>query len=108
MFLNQYDRCAMGNSKSNHHELGLREMPQKVRELHYAVMSNDREAVSNLLAQGVNVNFPWYNPSNPSVKDGSTPLICAVSLNHLEIIEVRQHCKNVFCIKMANKVTVIQ
>lgn len=78
----------MGNSKSNHHELGLREMPQKVRELHYAVMSNDREAVSNLLAQGVNVNFPWYNPSNPSVKDGSTPLICAVSLNHLEIIEL--------------------
>ena len=78
----------MGNSKSNHNDLVLREMPQKVRELHYAVMSNDRETVRLLIQQGVNVNFPWYNPSNPSIKDGSTPLICAVSLNHTEIVEV--------------------
>ena len=78
----------MGNSKSNHNDLVLREMPQKVRELHYAVMSNDRETVRLLVQQGVNVNFPWYNPSNPSIKDGSTPLICAVSLNHTEIVEV--------------------
>ncbi len=78
----------MGNSKSNH-DLVLREMPQKVRELHYAVMSNDRDTVRLLIQQGVNVNFPWFNPSNPSIKDGSTPLICAVSLNHTEIVEVR-------------------
>ena len=44
--------------------------------------------MKNLVADGVNVNFPWYNPSNPSIKDGSTPLIIAVSLNHVEIIEV--------------------
>ena len=78
----------MGNSKSNHNDLVLREMPQKVRELHCAVMSNDRDTVRLLVQQGVNVNFPWYNPSNPSIKDGSTPLICAVSLNHTEIVEV--------------------
>ena len=76
----------MGNSKSGH-DL-LREMPQKVRELHCAVMSNERDTVRSLVAQGVNVNFPWYNPTNPSVKDGSTPLICAVSLYHTEIVEV--------------------
>ncbi len=41
----------MGNSRSNHHDLVLREMPQKVRELHYAVMSNDKEAVRVLVQQ---------------------------------------------------------
>ena len=79
----------MGNSKSADHHLILREMPAKVRELHYAVMSNDRIAVTSLTSEGVNVNFPWYNPTNPSIKDGSTPLICAVSLNHIDIVEVR-------------------
>ena len=82
----------MGNSKS--HDLILREMSQSVRELHYAVMTNDRSTVKNLVADGVNINFPWYNPSNPSVKDGSTPLIIAVSLNHTEIVEVR--CSSIF------------
>ncbi len=77
----------MGNSRSGH-EMALRVMPEKVRELHYAVMDNDREAVRLMVANGVNVNFPWYNPSNPSIKDGSTPLICAVSLNRTEILDV--------------------
>ena len=77
----------MGNRKSHRYDY-MREMPPNVRELHYAVMSNDKDTVRTLLAQGVNVNFPWYNPSHTSVKDGSTPLICAVSLNHLDIIEV--------------------
>lgn len=54
----------------------------------YAVISNDREMVRSLVENGVNINFPWYNPSNPSAKDGSTALLCAVSLNHIEIIEV--------------------
>ena len=81
---------AMGNSRSGH-DLVLREMPRKVRELHYAVMDNDRESVRTLVANGVNVNFPWYNPSNPSIKDGSTPLICAVSLNRTEILDVSHH-----------------
>ena len=74
----------MGNRKSHY----LREMPPNIRELHFAVMSNDRDTVRTLLAQGVNVNFPWCDPVISSVKDGCTPLICAVSLNHLEIIEV--------------------
>lgn len=78
----------MGNSRSGH-DLVLREMPHKVRDLHYAVMSNDRDAVCALMEQGVNVNFPWFNPSNPSIKDGSTPLICAVSLNHTDIVQVK-------------------
>lgn len=78
----------MGNSKSSDQLLILREMPQKVRELHYAVMSNDRHSVLKLTQDGVNVNFPWFNPSIPSMKDGTTPLICAVSLNHMDIVEV--------------------
>ena len=66
----------------------LREMPQRVREFHYAVMTNDRDTVRHMVSDGVNINFPWYNPSNPSVKDGSTPLIIAVSLNYTEIVDV--------------------
>ena len=83
----------MGNSKS--HELILREMSQSVRDLHYAVMTNDRSTVKNLVADGVNINFPWYNPTSPSVKDGSTALIIAVSLNHTEIVEVKQASRDV-------------
>ncbi|CAH1783984.1 unnamed protein product [Owenia fusiformis] len=64
------------------------EMPHKVRELHCAVMSNDREKIRMLISQGVDINYPWSNPSNPSVKDGCTPLLCAVSLNHGEIVEL--------------------
>lgn len=84
----------MGNARSwhNHHhhpqDQDLLEMPFRVRELHYAVMGNDQPAVQSLLAAGVNINFPWFNPSNPSVKDGSTPLIIAVSLNYVEIVQV--------------------
>ncbi|KAI0237141.1 hypothetical protein LSAT2_012383 [Lamellibrachia satsuma] len=76
----------MGNSRSSR-ELALRAMPLKVRELHYAVMANNSEVVRTLVAEGVNVNFPWYNPTNPSMKDGTTPLIVAVSLNHTDIVE---------------------
>lgn len=78
----------MGNSKSNNHDVLTRVMPQNVKQFHIAVMMNDRETVKSLVDDGVNINFPWYNPSNPSIKDGSTPLIIAVSLNHIEIIEV--------------------
>ena len=77
----------MGNSKSNHH-IALREMPPHVKQLHLAVMTNDQARVNVLIEKGVNVNYPWYNPSNPSVKDGATPLLIAVSLNHTEIITV--------------------
>lgn len=77
----------MGNSRSCHNEYILREMPHRVRELHVAVKSNDRDAVRTLVAQGVNINFPFFNPSNPSIKDGNTPLIIAVSLNYTEIVE---------------------
>ena len=77
----------MGSLLSNHHH-ELREMPHKVHQLHIAVMTNDRDTVKSLLAQGVNINYPWYNPSNPSVKDGNTALISAVSLNYFEIVQV--------------------
>lgn len=75
----------MGNSKSTkHHHVSL-SMPQKERDLHLAVMANDREAVRGLINAGANVNYPWSNPAVPSVKDSTTPLIAAVSLNHVEI-----------------------
>ena len=63
-------------------------MPHRVYELHLAVKSNNREEVRTLVAQGVNINFPFFNPSNPTIKDGNTPLIIAVSLNYTEIVEV--------------------
>lgn len=62
-------------------------MPHQVRELHYAVVLNDLDTVRELMSQGVNINFPWYNSPNISVKDGSTPLINAVSLNYIELVE---------------------
>ena len=86
-----FQNVEMGNSKSHSNGgLVLREMPERVRQLHYAVMTNDRETVRTLVDAGVNINFPWYNPAIPSVKDGSTPLIIAVSLNYTEIVEVRK------------------
>ena len=68
----------------------VREMPHRVRELHFAVKSNDRDTVRTLVAQGVNINFPFLNSSssNPTTRDGNTPLIIAVSLNYTEIVEV--------------------
>jgi hypothetical protein len=82
--------CQMGNAKSCHHEYLVREMPHRVRELHFAVKSNDRDTVRTLVAQGVNINFPFLSPSssNPTTRDGNTPLIIAVSLNYTEIVEV--------------------
>jgi ankyrin repeat protein len=70
----------------------VREMPHRVRELHFAVKSNDRDTVRSLVAQGVNINFPFLSPSssNPTTRDGNTPLIIAVSLNYTEIVEVRK------------------
>ena len=64
-------------------------MTQLERELHLAVMANDRESVRKLLAQGADINYPWNNPTVPSVKDSTTPLLAAVSLNHVEISVVR-------------------
>ena len=80
----------MGNAKSCYNEYAVREMPQQVRALHMAVKSNDRETVRSLIAQGVNINFPFINPSsaNPAARDRNTALIIAVSLNYTEIVEV--------------------
>ena len=80
----------MGNARSCHNEYVVREMPHRVRELHFAVKSNDRDTVRSLVAQGVNINFPFLNSSssNPATRDGNTPLIIAVSLNYTEIVEV--------------------
>ena len=78
----------MGNFKSFHSEHILREMPHRVSDLHLAVKTNNREEVRTLVAQGVNINFTYCNPSHPTLKDGNTPLIVAVSLNYTEIVEV--------------------
>ena len=78
-------RFSMGNSKSTKLETVTLTMPQKERDLHLAVMANDREGVRALISHGANINYPWSNPAVPSVKDSTTPLLAAVSLNHLEI-----------------------
>lgn len=89
----------MGNSKSTKLETVTLTMPQKERDLHLAVMANDREGVRTLISQGANINYPWSNPAVPSVKDSTTPLLAAVSLNHHDIsmvsnflISCRIHC----------------
>ena len=79
----------MGNSRSSQ-SAELHEMPHQVRKLHYAVVLNDLNTVRQLVSQGVNINFTWYSPPSGSVKDGSTPLINAVSLNYIELVEVSQ------------------
>lgn len=78
-------RSTMGNSKSTKLDHITLIMPQKERDLHLAVMANDREGVRAMIGQGANINYPWSNPAVPSVKDSTTPLLAAVSLNHLEI-----------------------
>ncbi|KAL3864580.1 hypothetical protein ACJMK2_006245 [Sinanodonta woodiana] len=75
----------MGNSKSTKCETVSLGMPQRERELHLAVMHNDRENVRCYIGKGADVNYPWSNPAVPSVKDSTTPLLAAVSLNHVEI-----------------------
>lgn len=87
----------MGNSKSSKSTryydddiptLKSLEMPQKERDLHLAVMANDREGVKLFISHGADINYPWSNPLIPSVKDSTTPLLAAVSLNHVEITEI--------------------
>ena len=79
----------MGNSKSTKCESVSLGMPQRERELHLAVMGNDREAVKLIVTQQhLDINYPWSNPTVPSVKDSTTPLLAAVSLNHVEISQV--------------------
>lgn len=63
-------------------------MPHDVRELHVAVMRNDAFTVQQLVNNGIDMNYPWQSAEPPSVKDGSTPLCEAVSLNHRHIVEV--------------------
>ncbi|XP_046554941.1 ankyrin repeat, PH and SEC7 domain containing protein secG-like [Haliotis rubra] len=75
----------MGNSKSTKADVVTQGMPQRERDLHLAVMGNDRKSVSSLIAQGADINYPWNNPTVPSVKDSTTPLLAAVSLNHVDI-----------------------
>ena len=97
-------RFSMGNSKSTKLETVTLTMPQKERDLHLAVMANDREGVRALISQGANINYPWSNPAVPSVKDSTTPLLAAVSLNHLEISMVsnfpklRHAARNLFSV----------
>ena len=66
----------------------LKGMPPLVLAMHCAVMENNRAALRELLNAGVDVNYPWDNPSNPSIKDGCTALLCAVSLNHVDLAKV--------------------
>lgn len=73
----------MGGSHSS-----LNGMPPDVRELHVAVMRNDAATVQILVEAGIDLNYPWRSPEPPSIKDGSTPLCEAVSLNHRNIVEV--------------------
>ena len=83
----------MGNSRSSKNcavsmTMG---MPHRERDLHIAVVGNDRPSLLSVLKHGVDINYPWSNPAVPSVKDSTTPLIAAVSLNHQEIVTVC-HC----------------
>uniref|UniRef100_K1Q9H1 Ankyrin repeat and protein kinase domain-containing protein 1 n=1 Tax=Magallana gigas TaxID=29159 RepID=K1Q9H1_MAGGI len=77
----------MGNSKSSKSTryydddiptLKSLEMPQKERDLHLAVMANDREGVKLFISHGADINYPWSNPLIPSVKDSTTPLLAAI------------------------------
>lgn len=63
-------------------------MPPDVRKLHVAVMRNDAILVQQLVDSGIDVNYPWQSAESPSIKDGSTPLCEAVSLNHRFIVQV--------------------
>ncbi|KAK6174475.1 hypothetical protein SNE40_017745 [Patella caerulea] len=78
----------MGNSKSTRAECHSLGMPQRERDLHLAVMANDKESVRQMISQGADINYPWNNPAVPSVKDSTTPLLAAVSLNHVEITKM--------------------
>lgn len=75
----------MGNARSSRCELVLLGMPQRERDLHLAVMGNDKSLVQQIVAQGVDLDYPWSNPAIPSIKDSTTPLLAAVSLNHVDI-----------------------
>lgn len=76
---------AMGNSKWSKNEAAILGMPHRERQLHLAVMGNDKDTVRNLIVEGADMNYPWSNPTVPSVKDSTTPLLAAVSLNHVDI-----------------------
>ena len=75
----------MGNARSSRCELVSLGMPQRERDLHLAVMGNDKSTVHQIVAQGVDLDYPWSNPAIPSIKDSTTPLLAAVSLNHVDI-----------------------
>uniref|UniRef100_A0A915JM44 Ankyrin repeat protein n=1 Tax=Romanomermis culicivorax TaxID=13658 RepID=A0A915JM44_ROMCU len=62
-------------------------MPSIVRDLHLAVMQNDLTKLKLVIASGVDVNYPWINPEQPSIKDGCTALCEAISLNHVEAVK---------------------
>ncbi|CAK9297107.1 unnamed protein product [Gordionus sp. m RMFG-2023] len=61
-------------------------MPLEVFNLHIAVMQNDPKTVRNLGNLGVNLNSTWKNHKYPSVKDGTTALCQAISLNHKLVV----------------------
>lgn len=75
----------MGNARSSRCELVSLGMPQRERDLHLAVMGNDKTTVQQIVSQGVDLDYPWSNPAIPSIKDSTTPLLAAVSLNHVDI-----------------------
>ncbi|CAM1296560.1 add-1 (predicted) [Pycnogonum litorale] len=74
----------MGVGRSTVHS-----MTSDVKKLHVAVMKNDIEMVHWLVVKRVDVDAPWMSGHDYlTVKDGSTPLCEAVSLNHRVVTEV--------------------
>lgn len=70
--------------KHTHHSL---DMPLEVRRLHVAVMWNQWAVVQELADNGVDVDHVWFDQCSPHVKNGTTPLCEAVSLNHVRVVE---------------------
>lgn len=66
----------------------LMSMSREVRQLHNAVMINQWSLVQELADNGTDVDHVWFDESSPSVKNGTTPLCEAVSLNHVRVVEV--------------------
>jgi len=81
----------MGNFKSYHNERILGKMQHRVEELNLAIRDHKWKKVRRLIAQGVNINLPVFQPFfDPcqSYNAGTTPLIMAVWRDNRQILEV--------------------